>query len=96
MENQNNYEVQITEGFTGEFIVPFENDYIEIQYGFNVNNQPEGYEINVNIHESFFMDSCGSKHLLSKESIQKYIEPIQELTLEQITLEQHIYEHLID
>ena len=53
MENQNNYEVQITQGFTGEFIVPFENDYIEIQYGFNVNNKPEGYEIDVNIHESF-------------------------------------------
>ena len=96
MKTQIEYSVEINQNFSGEFVRPFENDYIEIKYFFEIKNDPDGYQIEIEIHNSIFMDQTGKKHKLVKESIAKYIPIIQEMTKDQVENEIHYYEHHIN
>tara|TARA_R110001606_G_scaffold742_3_gene2922 strand:- start:1547 stop:1837 length:291 start_codon:yes stop_codon:yes gene_type:complete len=96
MKNEIEYSVEINQNFSGEFVRPFENDYIEIKYFFEIKNDPDGYQIEIDIDKSFFMDETGNEHNLVKESIAKYIPIIQEMTKDQVENQIHIYEHFIN
>lgn len=96
MKSEIEYSVEINQNFSGEFVRPFENDYIEIKYFFEIKNDPGGYQIEIQIDKSFFMDETGNKHNLVKESVAKYIPIIQEMTKNKVENEMHIYEHFIN